>query len=360
MHAQNRTHILLLMMLLIFLTPQKVMAESVFTLGVWANYSYLPGDKTSQDTWGRIGDEAAILYAQGQADENEGTWSYGAELRIGPGSFTDPENNSTGDRIALHEAWAAWQLTEHQLLVVGKNQVPFGWKTVNFWPGDIHLAGFGDQMDVGVRLSGNALPWRYDVGFYLADDWGTSTDTVDDNRHWGSTDTFRKVRTWVGNLVYNFGGRHALGFSIQAGKLQDLTDIGGNKVDGDHRAAAIHYQSNFDNFYTGVSYISMQRHLPTHYLQQAQLPDSIENQRLAGKLGYEQGKWNFYVDLSLAEPDSSREMKRIYAAAPGFRYDYGPGWIYVEYLYQTGDLNRDGMVVKGHFDAVYVTVDFYL
>lgn len=337
-------------------------AEDSFSLGVWGNYRYLPGDDASQETWGQIRDEAVILYASGSADEGEGRWLYASELRLGPGSFTDPANNSTGDQFAMHQAWVGWQLNEQQVVKVGKSQVPFGWKTVNFWPGDIHLAGYGDQMDVGVKLSGTAQRWIYDAAFYLADDWGgTSTDTLDDNAHWGSSDTFRKVQTWVGNLAYHATPDHALGMSLQVGKLQDLTGIGGNEVDGDHSAAVLHYQGQFNDFYAKASYIAMQRDLPPLYRQQAQLLGTIKNRRIAAEFGYERGPWHFYVDLSTANPETEgSQASRVYAFAPGMRYDYGPGWVYVEYLRQNGDLSRDGQVTEGDFDALYVTVDFYL
>ena len=48
------------------------------------------------------------------------------------------------------------------------------------------------------------------------------------------------------------------------------------------------------------------------------------------------------------------------AFAPGMRYDYGPGCIYLEYLTQNGFIDRNGEVGEGDFDAIYLSVDFYL
>lgn len=342
--------------------PATAFAENNFSAGIWGTYAYLPDDDTSQDTWGAFEGEALILYADGKAEPDEGRWLYSAEMRLGPGSFTDPANNSTGDQFTLHKAWVGWQLDEDHLVKVGKSQVPFGWKTYNFWPGDILLAGFGDQMDVGVKLSGERDVWRYDAALYLADDWGsTSTDTVDDNGHWGSATTFRKVQTWVGNLEYEWIENHTLGLSVQSGKLQDLTGLGDNRVDGSHDAAVLHYQGRFDAFYAKASYITMSRDLPSLYRAEAELPGTIENQRLAVELGYDVGPWSYYVDLSSANPDTDGNAAgKVNAVAPGLRYDYGPGWVYVEYLTQDGFVDRNGQVAEGDFDALYISLDFYL
>lgn len=339
-----------------------VQAENNFTLGIWGNYRYLPGDEASQNSWGQIRDEAVILYASGQADAGEGRWLYASELRLGPGSFTDPANNSTDNQIALHQAWVGWQLNESHVIKVGKSQVPFGWKTVNFWPGDILLAGYGDQMDVGVKLSGSQQRWQYDAAFYLADDWGAdSTDTLDDNAHWGSSTGYRKVQTWVGNLNYQLSPGHKLGVSLQAGGLQDLTGLGANEVDGDHSALALYYLGEYQDFYGKASYTAMTRDLPERYSNREQLVGEIENQRLAAELGYNLGPWSFYIDLSSAEPDTQGiPSERVYAVAPGVRYDYGPGWLYIEYLNQTGGVDRNGQIAEGDFDALYITLDFYL
>lgn len=337
-------------------------AETTLGLGVWANYRYLPDNEANQNAWGEIRDEALILYADGEAEEDEGRWRYSAELRIGPGSFTDPENNSTGGQFAMHKAWVGWQLDEDHQLIVGKSQVPFGWKTINFWPGDILLAGYGDQMDVGVKLTGKRGLVDYDLAFFLADDWGaTSTDTLDDNAHWGSSTTYRKVRTWVGDVSYALSDNHALGLSLQEGKLQDLTGTPERPVDGSHSAAVLYYQGVVGDFFSKASYITAKRDLPAGYHNQIQSSARIENRRLALELGVNKGSWTFYLDASAARPQTSgNEAGTVRAFAPGIRHDYGPGWVYLEHLSQNGFIDRDGRIREGDFDAIYLTVDFYL
>ncbi|MCW8194778.1 hypothetical protein F6455_08265 [Proteobacteria bacterium 005FR1] len=337
-------------------------ADDNLLIGLWANYQYLPDDEANKNAWGEIGGEALIIYVDGETDEDERNWAYSAEVRFGPGSFTDPENNSTGDQFAIHKAWVAWGLNDSNQIVVGKSQVPFGWKTINFWPGDILLAGYGDQMDVGLKLSGELGLMEYDTAFYLADDWGsTSTDTVDDNRHWGSSTTYRKVRTWVGDLSVNFIDDHALGVSLQTGKLQDLTGTAGRPVDGSHRAGVLYYMGSVGDWFAKASYIDTHRELPEAYRAQTGLPKTIENQRFALELGFKREPWSFYVDATTARPDTDgTEADTISAFAPGFSYNYGPGWIYVEYLNQNGFIDRDGMILEGDFDAFYLSIDFYL
>ena len=338
-----------------------VSAQTSLSAGVWGTYQYLPDNEANKNSRGEFTDEAVILYMDGQA-EDEGNWSYSSELRIGPGSFTDTANNSTGDQISLHKAWIGWQVNERQQITFGKSQVPFGWKTVNFWPGDILLAGYGDQMDVGVKLTGDLAPFNYDLAYYHADDWGsTSTDTVDDNGHWGSSTTFRKVQTLVANGQWEFVENHKLGLSLQAGKLQDLSGNPDRPVSGDHQASVIYYEGTYGDFYAKASFIDQSRDLPAGYVNTSGASAEIGNQRLAAEIGYKTGPWNFYLDASSARPDTRQSTAgNVFAFAPGLSYDYGPGWIYLEVLTQDGYVDRNGQVGEGDFGALYISFDFYL
>ncbi|WP_198144076.1 hypothetical protein [Gilvimarinus agarilyticus] len=336
-------------------------ASNVLSAGVWGTYQYLPDNPANKNSGGEFTGEALILYADGDAADS-GRWLYSAEFRAGPGSFTDPANNSSGDEFALHKAWVGWRLGQNHTLRVGKSQVPFAWKTVNFWPGDMLLGGYGDQMDVGVKLTGNAHKLHYDAAYFHADDWGsTSTDTLDDNGHWGSSSTYRKVKTWVGNAAYDLTDNHTLGMSLQSGRLQDLSGDPERPVDGSHEAAAVYYQGQVGDFFSKASYIASSREVPDAYGASVPLASNIKNQRFAAEVGYNLGPWAIYLDASAAEPDTEgSEAGRIKALAPGVRYDYGPGWIYLEYLNQDGYIDRNGQVGEGDFEALYLSLDFYL
>lgn len=338
-----------------------VQADTQLSAGVWGTYQYIPDDEANTNSGGEFTGEALILYLDG-AGEEDSNWLYSAEFRAGPGSFTDPANNSTGDEYTLHKAWVGWQLNDDHTLRVGKSQVPFGWKTVNFWPGDILLAGYGDQMDVGAKLTGQKNHFNYDLAYYHADDWGgTSTDTVDDNGHWGSSTTYRKVQTLVGNANWELVPNHKLGVSLQSGGLQDLSGDPDRPVSGDHQAAVLYYEGSVGNFFSKASWITQERELPDDYLSASGLPGTVENQRFAAEVGYNTGAWSFYLDASAAKPKTEGNTAgTVTAIAPGMSYNYGPGWIYVEYLSQDGYVDRNGMVGEGDFDAVYLSLDFYL
>ena len=320
--------------------------------GVWFNYQYAQNDKAQQESWGVIDSEALILYADGNVPDTP--WTYSAETRIGPGSFTDANNNSTGSQFGIHKAWVGYQFEDGPMITIGKSQVPFAWKTYNFWPGDMLLAGYGDQMDVGVKVSQTLGALHYDAALYLADDWSTSTDTMDDNGHWGSKATYRKVQTFVGNLKYSINDMATVGVSAQSGGLQELVS-GDGEVSGDHNAAALYYTLKVGGLWAKASYIMSERNLPNEVADV-----TIENDRYAAEVGLNTGNWSFYADLTYAEPGTDgNDTDTIRAFAPGMSYDYGPGWMYLEYLTQDGYVDRNGMALEGDFDALYATIDFY-
>ena len=326
--------------------------------GVWFNYQYAQNDKAQQESWGVIDSEALILYADGNVPDTP--WTYSAETRIGPGSFTDANNNSTGSQFGIHKAWVGYQFEDGPMITIGKSQVPFAWKTYNFWPGDMLLAGYGDQMDVGVKVSQTLGALHYDAALYLADDWSTSTDTMDDNGHWGSKATYRKVQTFVGNLSYSINDMATVGVSAQSGGLQafegnETDGYSATEVSGDHNAAALYYTLKVGGLWAKASYIMSERNLPNEVADV-----TIENDRYAAEVGLNTGNWSFYADLTYAEPGTDgNDTDTIRAFAPGMSYDYGPGWMYLEYLTQDGYVDRNGMALEGDFDALYATIDFY-
>ena len=334
-------------------------ASPAISGGVWFNYSYAGDSDRDDETFGSIGDEAIILYVDDQLEETP--WSYSAEARYGPGSFTDRANNTSGDDFSIHKAWVGYEFADEGSLKVGKSQVPFGWKSVNFWPGDALLGGYGDQMDVGLKYTSALDKFDYNLAYYHADDWGkTSTDTLDDNGHWGSSDTYRKVQTVVADAAMNIAPNQQIGASIQAGRLQDLTGIDpDNPVDGDHSAVAVYYKGQFDALGVKGLYVSTERSLPDDYALSVGL-DDISNDRALLELSYAKGDYLFYLDSSFAFPDTDENSASTVAAfTPGVSYNYGPGWIYLEYLSQDVGIDRNGMVTEGNFDAFYATIDFY-
>ncbi|MGC9386323.1 MAG: hypothetical protein ACP5D0_05220, partial [Hydrogenovibrio sp.] len=87
---------------------------------------------------------------------------------------------------------------------------------------------------------------------------------------------------------------------------------------------------------------------------------TIENTRYAFEVGQEIGRWTWYVDATWADAQTKgNDTGFISAYAPGVKYNYGPGWIYAEYLTQDGYVGMNGNLGKGNFSALYLTMDFY-
>ncbi|MBT14192.1 MAG: hypothetical protein CMI02_19380, partial [Oceanospirillaceae bacterium] len=194
------------------------MASDSISGGIWMNHS-IYNDDASEVTYGDTNYESLILYMD-HTDEATG-WKFSSEFRLGKGAFTDPDNNNTGGHYGFHKAWIGKDF-ETGSIKIGKSQVPFGWKTVNFWPGDEMLGGYADQNDVGVKWSADASQFHYDVAYYHVDDFGNSTESMDDGGHWGSSTTYQKGQTVVLNGSYEIAEGQKVGASYQIGKLRDL------------------------------------------------------------------------------------------------------------------------------------------
>ncbi len=332
--------------------------------GIWGNYAY---PFSAEDPgWGEVGDGALVIYWDRVWDTGSAAWTTSAEARFGPGGFTDPKNNFTGAYATVHKAWVAWSPDDRFRLTLGKSQVPFGWKTYNFWPGDLHLAAYGDQMDLGLKLSGEAGSLGYDLAWFIADDFGSrSTDTVDDNAHWGSSRTYRKVDTAVAQFRWRPTEALSFGLAHQAGKLEDLTGASPRPTDGDHHASVAFLEYEADLWFARLSLIDADRQLPAVTGGLGPAPRSAGSRRAAFEIGRTIGRWTLYLDATAARPErvdtpgDDATGKTVTAWAPGARFDYGPGWLYIEALFQDGDFDRDGRIVEGDFEALYISADIY-
>lgn len=329
-------------------------SETTFSGGFWFNYNI---NQQTHDS--HFGDEALVIYLDKQHEEQT-PWNYSAEFRIGPGGFSDTENNTTGSNYVLHKAWISYSKNDQHTFILGKSQLPFGWKTGNFWPGDMFLAAYGDQMDVGLKYVGRYDSINVAAAFYPRDDWRKdSTDSTDDNRHWGSRKTYHKLDTWVGDITWTLQSSEKIGVSVQKGKLQESI-TGRDEKDGEHHAYTLYYDYTFDEFTFKVSYIKGVRHLPDAYFSLTGLPESIRNQRYNNELSYQYDKWTFLIDVTLAKSNTVGGLdKMAIAYAPGVRYNYGGGWIYLEYLNQNAWFDRDMKINDGNFAAWYLTLDYY-
>lgn len=331
--------------------------------------------------------EALVLYIDHQ---QEGTgWKLSAEWRTGPGSFSDSDNNSTGDTSGFHKLWVGYDFSEDRKLAIGKSQVPFGLATINFWPGDMALGGYADQLDVGVKFSDKQDAISYDLAWYISDDFGAkSTDTMDDNGHWGSSTTYRKVNTAVANIGYDLNSNNTVGFSYQQGELQDLTKASADtdSTFGGHNAWDVWYTGTFGNLSLMAQVMGTQRDnldalqfnsvrvldAATNSITDVAVPNTLQDEiktlRQSVTVSYADGPFNYYVEYTGASTDTKgNKANDMVAFAPGVSYNYGPGWIYAEYLTQSNYLDSNSDVAdagnaandESKFSAMYLTVDYY-
>ena len=353
----------------LFFFPSVAFAGAELSAGVWWVYQNAYENNLDDETGGTFADPALIVY--GSDDGSHGPWSFSSEMRIGTGSFTNAVNNNSQDNFTMHKAWIGYQVSDESVLRVGKSQVPFGWKTHNFWPGDILQGGYGDQMDVGFKFSSSRDRLSYDVAYYHQDDWGeTSTDTVDDNNHWGTSTTYRKIKTGVLNVDYELIAGHTIGLSYQQGRMQDLTvatppGVSYGKDTGEHDAVDLHYYYQNDGILFQYRYIQANRDFSDMDALVASCgggcfaDDEVETTRHAAHLGYRKDKWHFYLEGSSASSDTQGNSASGEAFAPGVSYQYGPGWLYLEYLWQNAFIDTYGDVGEGDFRSVYASFDFY-
>ena len=88
--------------------------------------------------------------------------------------------------------------------------------------------------------------------------------------------------------------------------------------------------------------------------------ESVENVRAASGLNFRWQDWDFYLEATAANSSTKgNDADTVFAVSPGAKYDYGMGWFYIEYLSQTGFIDRNGDVGAGDFAALYLTVDYY-
>jgi len=340
-------------------------ASDAISGGFWVNHT-IGNDDPDEVTYGDTNFETLIFYID-HTDDATG-WKFSSEVRFGSGAFADPENNNTGGEWGFHKAWIGKDF-EAGSVKIGKSAVPFGFKTINFWPGDELIGGYGDQMDVGVKWSSDVSKFHYDVAYYHVDDFGDSTASMDDGFHWGSKITYQKGQTAVLNGSYEFMEGQEIGVSYQTGKLRDLAGNDDRPYKGDHSAAVAYYEGTFGALGVKAQYITTERDLNgltaassaagTPYLTNG---DKIKNDRKSVTVSYAMNDFLFYVDYTNAESKTSDYKDGVGSTdswAPGMSYDYGPGWVYVEYLSNDGGVNSDGMITDSNYDAWYFTIDYY-
>ena len=341
-------------------------ASTAISGGIWLNHQQTTDSNGSDapdreaDTYGTMHNESLILYIDHKQEDS--AWQLSSEWRTGQGSFSDSSNNNSGDTSGFHKLWVGYNFSADRQLVIGKSKNPFGFGTSNFWPGDMGLGGFGDQMDVGIKFSDKQDAISYDLAWFVADDFGTSsTDSMDDNGHWGSAATYRKVNTAVANIGYELFPGSTIGVSYQQGELQDLSDTFSDtdSIFGDHNAWDVWYTGTYGNFGVKAQVIGTQRDGVDEVVAGA--AEEAKTMRQSLTVSYAAGPFSYYIDYTgVATDTKGNDANDLVAFAPGVSYNYGPGWIYAEYLTQNKGVNANGDIgADFDFSALYLTVDYY-
>ncbi|MFT4775816.1 MAG: hypothetical protein ACI9B7_000181 [Oleispira sp.] len=347
-------------------------ASTAISGGIWLNHQQTTEDTGSdgsvreESTLGTMHNESLILYIDHKKEDS--AWQLSSEWRTGQGSFSDSSNNNSGDTSGFHKLWVGYNFSADRQLVIGKSKNPFGFGTSNFWPGDMGLGGFGDQMDVGVKFSDKQDAISYDLAWFVADDFGTtSTDSMDDNGHWGSATTYRKVNTAVANIGFDVSENSTVGVSYQQGELQDLSgsEPDTDSIFGDHNAWDVWYTGTYGNVGVKAQVIGTQRNDLNKIGVGA---DEVKTMRQSLTVSYAAGPFSYYIDYTgVASDTDGNDASDMVAFAPGVSYNYGPGWIYAEYLTQSNYLDSNSDVAdvgnaandESKFSALYLTVDYY-
>jgi len=340
--------------------------EDSVSFGTWFNYTYDNSDD-HQNTLGEVDYPSFNIYVNHHPEDS--VWFFDAELRIGSGSF---QSFSGDDREwGFKELAVGRELNEQWTMTLGKTRVPFGWKTINFWPGARMLSGFDDQMNVGLRLdSETAGPMDASYMLVKSQNWGSDTTSQDDGTlgHWGfnkSVDnrnsTYRKINTLVGDWGYTAGNtRYAL--SAQVGQLVDQDDTDATET---HYAAALYTEGSYGAFDLNTKFVHYDQGDPDELAESVSGGETYQTQgqgqiaALSG--GYQTGNWYNYVDWNMRMPDEERGTDDTMDAVVGTRYNYGPGWIYTEVL--LSNLTEEEAPVGGSPNEIdenlYITVDYY-
>ena len=349
--------------------------DDVLGFGAWINYEY---DNEADETAGNIDYESFNIYANHEHDD----WFFDAEVRFGGGSF----QNFSGDTFEdTTQSWGIKELAigrhygEEWTMTIGKTSIPFAWSRYNFWPGARQASGFDDSDGTGIRFDWDPVDSQIDSSlmFVKNQNMGDDPTQQDDGTFgfWQGGDQNDDLAYYRGNTLIGDIGFTAYdtrwGFSAQGGQLigYDGSRIGTDDTES-FWAVSPYFESQLGNFDVSGKLV--------HY----DLGDDVggvstpgEGQVAALSAGFAQGDWYHYTDLTMHLPDdgssivtngaNADDADNTIDAVLGSRYNYGPGWIYLEY-YATNVTSEDnptgntGYVYQDDVNhVVNITMDYY-
>ena len=350
--------------------------DDVVGFGAWMNYEY--NDETDE-TAGNIDLESFNIYANHEHND----WFFDAEVRFGGGSFQNFSGRTVNDTT---QSWGIKELAigrhygDDWTMTVGKTSIPFAWSRYNFWPGARQASGFDDSDGTGLRFDwdpGTELDGS--LMFVKNQNMGSDATQQDDGTFgfWEGGEQGGNNQYFRGNTLIGDVGFTALetrwGFSAQAGQLlgTGLDDGDGVATDEDETFWAVspYFESQLGSFDVSGKIV--------HYDMDETIGDNEfgtpgEGQVLALSAGVPQGDWYHYTDLTMHLPDDDSSLRQVddadadntIDAVLGSRYNYGPGWIYLEY-YATNVTSEDNPTGTGYVyqddvnHVVNITMDYY-
>ena len=133
--------------------------------------------------------------------------------------------------------------------------------------------------------------------------------------------------------------------------MQDLTE---NQTDtdstfGGHEAWNLWYKGKMGSFTVMAQVFGTQRDGLDKIIDpdttDPVAADEVKTLRHALSLAYAAGPFNYYIEYAGASTDTKgNKANDMIAFTPGVSYNYGPGWIYAEYLTQSNYINANGDV----------------
>lgn len=149
---------------------------------------------------------------------------------------------------AIHHAEIGYTFDQHNTLVVGVTQVPFGiepYASHGFWFGGTYYLGLEDDYDTGLKWRHTYGNWTFDSAYFFNSEYDNANRwqrySFDLSASYKGAKSNREDGQFNGRAQYKWGN-HTLGASVQIGRFINTH----SQKTGRHWAAGIHADTRFD------------------------------------------------------------------------------------------------------------------
>ncbi|WP_299793822.1 porin [uncultured Shewanella sp.] len=169
------------------------------------------------------------------------------------------------DMDVIHHAYAGYQFNDEQSLQLGVTQVPFGllpYGAHSFWFSANYYLGFEDDFDAGIHWKYDNDRWRFDLAYFLNDEYGDGSRYERYSFDVAVTDSYPyeeagQVNARVEHSFTLDSVKHKLGGSVQYSML-DFTPTAqsqeaGEDIDG--IATSLHWQLDWNSWQGQLQYL---------------------------------------------------------------------------------------------------------